>query len=102
MTLNFVEIFVAASSLSGCVSGAASGSRHSILLAGIGAGIGLVLGLACFVALAFPFAWCTTRIEMPEQVYSTSPLGKWLFFPVMIVVLGFAIIAPWFAVGLFV
>ena len=95
------EVVVYTCGMLGCVSGAASGFRHSFLLAGIGAGIGFVLGLASFIALAFPFMWCCTRIEMPEQIYSMTRLGKWLFFPVMVIILIVAALAPWFAVGLF-
>lgn len=96
------EGVVYACGLLGCVSGAASGARHSLMLGVGGAVVGFVLGIVCFLALAFPYFWCFTRVEMPERLFSMSPLGKWLFVPVMAVILFAAALGPWFAVGLFV
>ena len=100
--MSVLEMVVYACGLMGCVSGAASGLRRSFIFGGLGAGIGFVLGIAIFLALAFPYMWCFTRNEMSEQIYSMSRLGKYLFFPVMVVILIFAALTPWFAVGLFV
>jgi hypothetical protein len=96
------EAVVYTSGVLGFISGAVSGYRHSVQLGCGGAGIGFVLGVAGFFALYFPYVCCFTRVEIPEQGYSISGLGKYLFFPVMGVILVVAALAPWLAVGVFV
>jgi hypothetical protein len=100
--MQVAEAVLGASALFGCVSGAASGARESIALGVVGAGVGFVLGALCFFALEFPYLWCFTRVEMPGPCYSMTGLGKWLFFPLMAVILLAAAVLPWLAVGLFV
>jgi hypothetical protein len=100
--MHVAEAVVYASGLLGCVSGAASGARHSLVLGIGGAVAGLDLGVVSFFALAFPYVWCFTRVEMPGRLFSMSRLGKWLFLPVMAVILLAAALGSWFAVGLLV